>query len=76
MASYGNYIIINHNNGYKTLYAHLSRIYVQKGQTIERGTIIGKIGMTGCASGPHLHFSLYVGSTVSDGNSVKPWSVY
>ncbi len=76
MLSYGIYVVINHNNGYSTLYAHLSNAYVKVGQTVERGTIIGKIGMTGCASGPHLHFGLYVGIAYKGGYPVNPWSMY
>jgi murein DD-endopeptidase MepM/ murein hydrolase activator NlpD len=56
---YGNSILINHQNGYKSLYAHLSKIEVQKGQNIQTLTEIGKMGATGRASGDHLHFEVY-----------------
>ena len=54
---YGKYIILNHGN-YSTLYAHLSRIDVDYGQTVKQGDVIGLSGSTGKSSGPHLHFEL------------------
>ena len=59
--SYGYYIVIDHNNGYYTLYAHLSKILVTEGQVIERGAQIGAMGMTGSATGPHLHYEAWHG---------------
>jgi murein DD-endopeptidase MepM/ murein hydrolase activator NlpD len=53
---YGKTITIQHNGIQQTLYAHLSEIFVQPGQTIERGTVIGRVGSTGNSTGPHLHF--------------------
>lgn len=55
---YGNLIVINHGNGYETLYAHLNSIGVQVGQTVEQGQWIGTSGNTGRSSGPHLHFEI------------------
>ncbi len=55
---YGNEIIIDHGFGYKTRYAHLSKIVVRKGQKITRGEIIGKVGSTGKSVGPHLHYEV------------------
>lgn len=61
---YGNYIIINHNNGYYTLYAHMSSIArgIKAGSTVGRGQVIGYIGQTGDATGPHLHYETWVGA--------------
>ena len=59
--SYGNYVVINHNNGYMTLYAHMSKIGVKKGQTVARGEVIGYVGMTGSATGPHVHYEVWKG---------------
>ena len=55
----GNYVKIDHGNGYKTLYAHCSALAVQAGQYVEQGQVIAYIGMTGWASGPHCHFEIY-----------------
>ncbi len=60
----GNYIIINHNNGLMTKYNHLSRpAFFGAGVVVEKGEIIGKIGMTGYATGPHVHFMIIVNGT-------------
>ena len=56
--SYGNYIVIDHGGGIKTLYAHLEYIYLNEGDSVYRGMLIGKAGMTGRATGVHLHFEI------------------
>ncbi len=55
---YGNVVKINHGYGYSTLYAHLSRISVNPGDTIRRGQKIGEVGVTGRTTGPHLHYEV------------------
>lgn len=55
---YGNRVVIDHGNGYRTLYGHLSRIYVVSGQTVARGGAIGRMGCTGRCTGTHLHFEV------------------
>lgn len=55
---YGFHIIIEHNNGYQTLYAHLSEVLVNEGQFVERGAIIGRSGNSGKSVGPHLHYEI------------------
>ena len=57
---YGNVVSIQHSNGRSTVYAHLSRIDVRRGQRVEQGMRIGAVGATGWATGPHLHFEVKV----------------
>ena len=58
-ASYGKWALIDHKNGLSTLYAHLSLTKVGKGQTLNRGDLVGYSGSTGYSTGPHLHFTVY-----------------
>ncbi|OHA01118.1 MAG: hypothetical protein A3C12_02465 [Candidatus Sungbacteria bacterium RIFCSPHIGHO2_02_FULL_49_20] len=66
-ASYGKWILIDHDNNLTTLYAHLSLTKVSPGQHIERGDVIGYSGQTGYATGPHLHFSVFAKDAVEIG---------
>lgn len=59
---YGYHLLIDHGNGYQTMYAHLSEILVQPGRAVSRGDVVGRVGITGRATGPHLHFELWQGS--------------
>lgn len=63
---YGMHVIIDHGYGYQTLYAHMSRIGVRKGQQVKRGDEIGLIGNTGLSSGPHLHYEVHKNSEPVD----------
>ena len=65
LGGYGKAIVIQHNGVQQTLYGHLSEVFVQTGQRIEQGTVIGRVGSTGNSTGPHLHFETKVAT--SDG---------
>lgn len=65
-SGYGNCIIIDHKNGYETLYGHLSKISVKKGQVVEKGAVIGIMGNTGRSTGTHLHFEIIKNGTVQN----------
>lgn len=56
---YGNFVKINHRNGYKTAYAHMHRIAVKKGADVHKGDLIGYVGTTGSSTGNHLHYEVY-----------------
>ncbi|MDD3392034.1 MAG: M23 family metallopeptidase [Bacilli bacterium] len=72
----GNYIIIDHNNGYYTYYGHMSKLLVEVGDTVARGSVIGLMGWTGQATGTHLHFGLYWGRPYAGGTVLNPWSIF
>ncbi len=55
---YGNMIVLDHGNGWQSLYAHLDQVNVNCGQSVGQGEIIGLLGSTGNSTGPHLHFEL------------------
>lgn len=57
-AGYGNRVMVDHGNGYQTLYAHLSKISVAMGQSVKRGDVLGQMGSTGRSTGTHLHFEI------------------
>lgn len=63
---FGNVVFIKHRNNHTTVYAHLSRINVRKGQNIEQGETLGAVGATGWATGPHLHFEFRVNGVHQD----------
>jgi LysM repeat protein len=66
---YGNHVIIDHGNGYSTLYAHLNSIFVKPGESVTRGQQVGSIGVSGNSTGPHLHFEIRY-----QGAPRNPWS--
>ena len=59
---YGHHVVVNHGNGYRTLYAHMTRIYVKVGQKVNQGQPIGRMGSTGHSTGTHLHFEIRRGN--------------
>ena len=58
LKSYGNMIILKHDGGYFTVYAHADKLHAERGDLVSRGQIIAKVGSTGRSTGPHLHFEL------------------
>jgi murein DD-endopeptidase MepM/ murein hydrolase activator NlpD len=75
-------VVIDHGNGYRTLYWHLARIDVQSGQTIGHGQPVGMVGQSGCALGPHLHFGVqFLGRNTDPygwcgGATPDPWAAH
>ncbi|MCK7558946.1 M23 family metallopeptidase [Chitinophaga sedimenti] len=55
---YGNHVLLNHGYGYKTLYGHMVRIKVKRGQQVKRGDVVGWVGSTGKSTGPHCHYEV------------------
>ncbi|MGH2461625.1 MAG: M23 family metallopeptidase [Chloroflexota bacterium] len=69
---YGNHVLISHGFGYETLYAHMSRIVARAGERVQQGQIIGYVGQSGYAFGPHLHFEVRRDSTKIDPEPLLP----
>ena len=67
---YGNMVMIDHGNGYQTLYAHLSQVSTHCGRSVAQGALIGYSGSTGNSTGPHLHFEVRY-----QGGFISPWFV-
>ena len=67
---YGNCVMIDHGNGYYTLYGHMSSIAMSKGQSVSQGDTVGYVGSTGVSTGPHCHFEIRVNGAVTD---PAPW---
>jgi murein DD-endopeptidase MepM/ murein hydrolase activator NlpD len=68
-SNYGKYIILTHPEGFQSLYGHLASFNVGKGERVEQGQVIGKMGNTGYSTGTHLHFSIF-----KKGEPVDPFS--
>jgi murein DD-endopeptidase MepM/ murein hydrolase activator NlpD len=67
----GKLVKVDHRHGYSTIYAHLSRISVKRGQQVKRGELIGAVGNTGYSTGPHLHYEVYL-----DGRAQNPFKYF
>jgi hypothetical protein len=71
----GNWVKIKHDGSYETAYLHLSRIDVRKGQQVSAGQVIGAVGKTGRATGPHLHFIAYKAGNPVDPKPLIAWGI-
>ncbi|MFC1727163.1 M23 family metallopeptidase [Patescibacteria group bacterium] len=58
-SAYGNFVIIDHGSGFESLYAHMTKIVIQKGEKVTKNTVLGTVGTTGRATGAHLHLEVY-----------------
>ncbi|MGN6510599.1 MAG: M23 family metallopeptidase [Chitinophaga sp.] len=63
---YGNHVVVNHGYGYKTLYGHMVRMKVKRGQRVKRGDVLGWVGSTGKSTGPHCHYEIMKNGTKVD----------
>jgi len=70
--TYGNLVIVRHDHGYQTRYAHLSAVEVKVGQKVSTGQELGEVGSTGLSDGPHLHFEVRKGDQVIDPTAFLP----
>lgn len=70
--AYGKFIVVKHQNGLSTLYAHLSRSIVSISQEVKKGEIIGYMGKSGWATGPHLHFTVFANNTLTPARDSFP----
>ncbi|MGQ0827289.1 MAG: M23 family metallopeptidase [Bacteroidota bacterium] len=68
---YGNHVVINHDYGYKTLYAHMTNFVVRVGQQVKRGQLIGFVGSTGLSTAPHVHYEV-----IKHGQKTNPINFY
>lgn len=68
---YGNHVVVNHSFGYKTLYAHMSKIAVKPNVKVKRGDLLGYVGSTGLSTGPHLHYEV-----IKNGEKINPINFY
>lgn len=71
LRGYGKHVVVNHDFGYKTLYAHLNDFNVRRGQRVKRGDVVGYVGNTGLSTAPHLHYEVE-----KDGSAVNPVHYY
>ena len=73
MKDFGRVVVLNHGNGFSTLYAHLNKIHVKYGETVRQGQRIGDIGSSGLSTGPHLHFEIRVDHVLRNPRKYLPY---
>lgn len=75
LSGYGNLVVLRHNTGFTTVYAHNSRIFVSDGETVKKGQYIAQVGATGHATGPHLHYEIRVKDNLGRYVAVDPMPI-
>jgi murein DD-endopeptidase MepM/ murein hydrolase activator NlpD len=71
-SSSGYYVVVNHGDGFSSLYMHMTHYVVSVGQTVSAGQLLGYVGSTGVSTGPHLHFSItYNGTHVNPADYIN-----
>ena len=73
MKDFGRAVVLNHGNGFSTLYAHLNKIRVKYGETVRQGQRIGDLGSSGLSTGPHLHFEIRVDHVLRNPKKYLPY---
>ena len=73
MKDFGRVVVLNHGNGFSTLYAHLNKIHVKYGETVRQGQRIGDLGSSGLSTGPHLHFEIRVDHVLRNPKKYLPY---
>ena len=71
-SSYGNYVVVQHDNGISTLYAHMNSRAVSEGDVVTQGQVLGYVGTTGSSTGNHLHLEFRVNGTRTDALDYYP----
>lgn len=72
VVGYGHKVMVKHDNGFETLYAHMNNIYVKEGDHVTKETVLGTIGLTGWTTGPHLHFEVHTKNGVINPKQILP----
>ena len=73
MKDFGRVIVLNHGDGFSTLYAHLNKIRVKYGETVRQGQRIGDVGSSGLSTGPHLHFEMRIDHVLRNPKKYLPY---
>ncbi len=72
IVGYGNNVVVNHGNGFKSMYAHMGKVYVRVGEVVSTSDMLGTVGMTGRTTGPHTHLEIYYNDKAVDPQTLLP----